>query len=167
MNWGSAGAVTEFSPDGDVIFHAYLESGDLWRNGNVQNYRGFKFNWTGVPNEEPAVVALEHGESTMVYVSWNGDTETRVWRFHGVDSEGREVLLGKEERVGFETGFYVRSGGDWRGFFVEAVGDKGKILRKSRVVGVDPYIYQYVPGRDDLLSVSGVQMMLEDFEDEL
>jgi len=167
VNWGSAGAITEFSPGGDVIFHAYLESGHLWRNGDVQNYRGFKFNWTGMPSEEPAVVALEHAESTIVYVSWNGDTETRVWRFYGVDRKGREVVLGEEERVGFETGFYVRSGGNWKGFLVEAVGGKGKVLRKSRVVGVDPYIYQYVPGRDDVLSVNGVQMALEIFQDEL
>ena len=55
----------------------------------MQNYRGFKFNWTGMPSEEPAVVALEHAESTIVYVSWNGDTETRVWRFYGVDRKGR------------------------------------------------------------------------------
>lgn len=128
---------------------------------------GFRFKWTGVPREEPAVVALEHGESTVVYVSWNGDTETRVWRFFGVDGTGKETVLGEEERVGFETGFYVRSGAEWKGFLVEALGEEGKVSRKSRVVGVDPYIYKYVPGRDDLASVNGVRVALESFEDEL
>jgi hypothetical protein len=151
VNWGSGGAVTEFSPDGEVLFHAYLESGDLWKNGDVQNYRGFRFNWTGVPNEEPAVVALAHGESTVVYVSWNGDTETTAWAFYGVKSDGREVILGEKPRTGFETSFYVFSGPEWRGFFVEAVGRDGKVSRRSRTVGIEPYIYQYVPGRDDLL----------------
>jgi hypothetical protein len=65
---------------------------------------GFRFNWTGFPNEEIAVVALGHGESTMVYVSWNGDMATRVWKFWGVDGEGSETLLGQEGRRGFETG---------------------------------------------------------------
>jgi hypothetical protein len=165
VNWGSAGAITEFSPDGDVIFNAYLESGELWRNSDVENYRGFRFEWTGTPEEQIAVAALGHGESIMVYVSWNGDTETRFWRFFGVERDGKERLLGEEVKNGFETGFYVRSGGDWRGFWVEAVGSKGEVLRKSRVVGVKPYIYEYVPGRDDVLEINGVQMVLENFED--
>jgi hypothetical protein len=65
----------------------------------------------GVPNEEPAVAALRHGESMVFYVSWKGDTETRVWRFYGVGKEGQRELLGEEKRVGFETGFYVGSSG--------------------------------------------------------
>lgn len=151
VNWGSGGAITEFSPGGDLLFHAYLESGDLWENGDVQNYRGFRFNWTGVPNEEPAITALAHGESTLVYVSWNGDTETDVWRFYGVDHKGRETPLGEEPRTGFETSFYVFSGGDWKNFFAEALGKNGKVLRTTRVVGVENYIYPYVPGRDDFI----------------
>ena len=151
VNWGSGGAITEFSPNGTVVYHAYLESGELWKNGDVQNYRGFRFNWTGVPNEEPAVVALAHGESTVVYVSWNGDTETKTWRFHAIDTHGREFLLGEEKREGFETKFYVWSGSDWDGFFAEAVEKDGDVLRTTRTVHAEPYIYPYVPGRDDLL----------------
>jgi hypothetical protein len=155
VNWGSGGAVTEFTANGTVIFHAYLESGELWENGDVQNYRGFKFNWTGVPNEEPAVVALRHGESKVVYVSWNGDTETLVWRFWGV-KRGKRKLLGEEKRVGFETAFYVKSGGDWKGFVAEAVGRNGKVLKRSGIAGIQEYVYPYVPGRDDFVEPSGV-----------
>jgi hypothetical protein len=150
INWGPAGAVTEFSPNGTVIFHAYLESGDLWENNGVQNYRGFRFNWTGTPNEEPAIVALKHGESTMIYVSWNGDTETKVWKFYGVDGTGTKILIGQEEREGFETGHYVKSELQWTRFQAEAFSKDGKLLRNTEVVGTEPYIYQYVPGRDDL-----------------
>jgi hypothetical protein len=167
VNWGSAGAVTEFSPKGTVIFHAYLESGELWNNGDVQSYRGFRFNWTGIPNEEPAVVALAHGESTVVYVSWNGDTETDAWRFYGIDSKGREFLLGEEKREGFETKFYVFSGLDWIRFFAEAVGKDGKILRTTRTVHAEPYIYPYVPGRDDLLFGETAQLNSESHDGEL
>jgi len=164
VNWGSAGAITEFTPEGEVIFHAYLESGNLWRNGDVQNYRGFRFNWTGFPNEEPAVVALTHGESTVVYVSWNGDTETKIWKFYGVDEEGEEVLLGEEVKLGFETSFYVSSGNDWKGFLAEAIGGNGKSLRTSKRVGREPHIYRYVPGRDDSVSRDETQFVLERFE---
>ncbi|KAF2814562.1 uncharacterized protein BDZ99DRAFT_434264 [Mytilinidion resinicola] len=156
VSWGSAGAITEYSPDGTVIFHAYLESGDLWANGNVQNYRGFRFNWTGVPHEDPAVVALRHGESTVVYVSWNGDTETDVWAFYGVDAKGREIIVGEKKREGFETSFYVWSGKKWSGFFAEAVGKDGKVKRRSTIVRPEKYIYKYVPGRDDLVYQQGL-----------
>ena len=160
VNWGSVGAVTEFSPDGTVIFHAYLESGDLWKNGHIQNYRGFKFNWTGLPREEPAIAALTHGESSMVYVSWNGDTETRVWHFYGVNGKGREVFLGEVPRDSFETSFYVYSGSDWSGFFAQAVGEEGKVLRQSKKARPEPYIYPYVPGRDDMFFGETPQALL-------
>jgi hypothetical protein len=149
VNWGSAGAISEFSPDGSLVFHAYLDSGELFEKGDVNNYRGFKMNWTGAPTESPAIVALRHGESTMVYVSWNGDTETRVWKFFGVDGEGEKKLLGEESRTGFETGFYVSGGDKWRGFLTEALAADGKILVSSGIAKSQNYIYQYVPGRDD------------------
>jgi hypothetical protein len=165
VNWGSGGSITEFSPNGTAIFHAYLESDELWEKGVVQNYRGFKFNWTGIPNEEPAVVALAHGESIVLYVSWNGDTETEFWRFYGVDDKKREVAIGRERRVGFETSFYVFSESGFKSFFAEAIGTDGKVLRRSRIVGVENYIYPYVPGRDDLFAGHASQAVLENFDD--
>ncbi len=167
INWGSAGSITEFSPDGHVLFHAYLKGGELLDNSDVQSYRGFKFNWTGRPYEEPAVVALKHGESTMVYVSWNGDTETKSWKFYGINRVGEKILLGEEERTGFETGYYVKSGGDWVGFLTEANGVDGKALRTSRVAKVEPYIYQYVPGRDDFVVIDGGQPVLQNYRVEV
>ena len=90
------GAVSEFSKNGTAISHAYLDSGKLWDNGDVQNYRAFRFNWTGFPNEEVVVVAMGHGESTTVYVSWNGETAIRVWKFGGLMArEGKSCLVKK------------------------------------------------------------------------
>ncbi|KKY28928.1 putative secreted protein [Diplodia seriata] len=89
VNWGSEGALTEFLPDGEPIFHTYFDSGAL--GAGVQNYRGFRYNWTGLPSEDPALVVLEEdgeGDGTKVYVSWNGDTETETWRFF--EGEGRQ-----------------------------------------------------------------------------
>ena len=151
VNWGSAGAITEFAPNGGAILHAYLDSGELFKNGAVQNYRGFKFNWTGTPTETPAIVALEHGESTMVYVSWNGDTETKVWKFYGLDENENKKCLGAQKRTGFETGFYVSSGDKWDGFVAEAVAEDGQTLVLSKVAKSQKYIYRYVPGRDDFV----------------
>ncbi|CEL07728.1 hypothetical protein ASPCAL10883 [Aspergillus calidoustus] len=103
VNWGQAGAVTEFSSEGEVLFHAYLDS---FPSRDVQSYRGFRAPWVGYSSEEPAVLVLgESGDDTLeVYVSWNGDTETRSWWVYLVDGEGvNKGVLGKVARTGFET----------------------------------------------------------------
>jgi len=74
---------------------------------------------------------------------------------------GKEVLLGEENRVGFETEFYVKSGNEWKGFRAEALGEKGEVLRGSRLVASQPYISQYVPGRDNFLGVDNDQVVLD------
>jgi hypothetical protein len=142
VNWGSEGAVTEYTADGEVVFHAEWDSGDL--GGGVQNYRAFKGEWTGRPREEVALVveARENGR-TGVYVSWNGDTETRVWRFWEVP-EGKEgdrlawSLLGDKKREGFETELVLP--GLVTSVAVEAVDGKGKVLRRSAVATVDKFV---------------------------
>ncbi|KAK3623251.1 hypothetical protein LTR56_021731 [Elasticomyces elasticus] len=102
VNWGSEGAMTEYLPNGTVIFHAYMDTGEL--GVGVQKYRAYRYNWTGVPREEPAIAAYDDGYGTSVYVSWNGDTETNSWRFLGHASEGGEpFILGEVPRTSFET----------------------------------------------------------------
>lgn len=114
VNWGSEGALTEFRADGTPIFHAYMDSGFLGLG--VENYRGFRYNWTGLPHETPALVFLRNDQGTTAYVSWNGDTETHTWRFYSVPDEfGSREYLGEAKRVSFETSFFVK------GRFVGAV----------------------------------------------
>ena len=142
INWGSDGAVTEYSVEGKPIFHAYMDSGDLGEG--VENYRGFRYNWTGLPTEEPAVVALEREDSgkttTTVYVSWNGDTETAVWRFYEVaDGFGSRDFLGESKRTSFETKLVVpyRKGKKVGKVSAEAVDRAGRVLRVTGVAGVE------------------------------
>jgi hypothetical protein len=140
VNWGSEGAVTEFRADGTPIYHAYMDSGFLGEG--VENYRAFKFNWTGTPNEEPSVVALESAKGTTVYVSWNGDTETKTWRFYEVKDRrtkgneqdvGIRTLLGEVKRLSFETELYL-PGRKLGAVSAEALDDQGRVLRSSGVV---------------------------------
>ncbi|KAH6626622.1 ASST-domain-containing protein [Chaetomium sp. MPI-SDFR-AT-0129] len=140
VNWGSEGAITEYTADGTVIFHAYMDSGDL--DLGVENYRGFRFNWTGIPNEEPAVAALEGEDgNTSVYVSWNGDTETAVWRFYEVvDGFGSRSFLGEVERTSFETRLDLPRGKKVAKVGAEAVDNRGRVLRVTQDVKVEPEI---------------------------
>ena len=139
VNWGSSGAVTEFTADGTPVFHTYFDSGAL--NLGVENYRAFRFNWTGLPNEEPAIVALADDDGgTTIYVSWNGDTETRAWRFYAVvDGYGSRDFLGEAERTSFETSLRVSKKTVNR-VSAEAVGANGRVLRVTGAAHVEPNV---------------------------
>ncbi|PLN86123.1 ASST-domain-containing protein [Aspergillus taichungensis] len=132
VNWGSEGAMTEFRPDGTPIFHAYMDSGDLGLG--VENYRAFRYNWTGLPHETPALVSLINDEGTTAYVSWNGDTETKVWRFYAaVDEYGSREFLGEAERTGFETALDLGPKAV-HAVSAEAIGANGRVLTTTAVV---------------------------------
>ena len=149
VNWGSEGALTEYTYDGTPIFHAYVDSGYL--GIGAENYRAFRYNWTGLPNEEPAIVALENedGSGTTVYVSWNGDTETARWRFfelpthQGSDGslDSHRSLLGEVESTSFETSLFVpRSRGPVHKISAEAVDSNGRVLRVTGATVVEPEV---------------------------
>lgn len=134
VNWGSEGAVTEFRPDGTPIFHAYMDSGHLGEG--VQNYRAFRYNWTGLPTEEPAIVAERTPSGIEVFVSWNGDTETAFWRFYAItDQFGSREYLGEAARDGFETSFLLASH-TCHSLAAEAVSVRGQILTTTRAAHI-------------------------------
>ncbi|KAJ5660531.1 hypothetical protein N7507_006982 [Penicillium longicatenatum] len=138
VNWGSEGAMTEFTSDSVPIFHAYMDS-DLLGEG-VQNYRAFRFNWTGLPTEEPAIVAHKTSSGTAVYVSWNGDTETVAWRFYAVtDNYGSRSFLGEAERCGFETSLLL-SGHIHMHVAAEAISGRGHVLRTTQITRVQDQV---------------------------
>ena len=145
VNWGSEGAITEFLPNGTAIFHAYMDSGYLGLG--VENYRGFRYNWTGTPHEAPAVVALNNKDSgkATIFVSWNGDTRTKTWQFYEVNViTGRRSLLGEAARTGFETQFPLERELT-QGQAVQAVAVDGgsSILVDSSVVKPELMIHRF------------------------
>ncbi|KAF2719057.1 hypothetical protein K431DRAFT_273471 [Polychaeton citri CBS 116435] len=138
VGWGSEGALTEFKADGTPIFHAYVDSGFLGLG--AENYRAFRYNWTGLPNEAPAIIALEGKEGTTIYVSWNGDTETVAWRFYAITDEyGSREFLGEVERTTFETSLFIREKPLTRAS-AEAVDSRGKVLTSTVDVFVETEI---------------------------
>ncbi|KAI1208223.1 ASST-domain-containing protein [Annulohypoxylon truncatum] len=138
VNWGSSGAVTEYLPDGTPIFHAYMDSDYLGLG--VENYRAFRYNWTGLPNEDPAIVALKGEEGLTAYVSWNGDTETKVWRFYALTDEyGSKEFLGEAERISFETSLHIQNV-NIGAISAEAIDGNGKLLRSTGITSVEQEI---------------------------
>lgn len=138
VNWGSSGATTEYLPDGTPIFHAYMDSGYLGLG--VENYRAFRYNWTGLPNEEPAIVALRSKEGLTAYVSWNGDTETKAWRFYAlIDEFGSKEFLCEATRTSFETSLRIQNV-NIGAISAEAIDENGKSLRSTGIALVEQEI---------------------------
>jgi hypothetical protein len=106
INWGYNGAMSEHKPDGTTIFFSKLDSGKF--GPGSENYRAFKFEWHAIPYEEPALVAFKESNGTSFYVSWNGDTETKVWKFFEQTTSGQKISLGNATRDGFETSLYTK-----------------------------------------------------------
>jgi len=69
--WGNTPALTEFGPDGKVLFHARTRS---------SSYRARKGVWDGMPTGRPAIASrqAEDGQTT-VYASWNGAGNIARW----------------------------------------------------------------------------------------
>ncbi|KAI2464731.1 ASST-domain-containing protein [Annulohypoxylon bovei var. microspora] len=141
VNWGSSGAVTEYLPNGTPIFHAYMDSDYLGLG--VENYRAFRYNWTGLPNEDPAIVALRGKEGTeglTAYVSWNGDTETKTWRFYSLtDDYGSKEFLGEATKTSFETSLQIQNV-NIGAISAEAIDSNGKLLRNTGIALVEQEI---------------------------
>lgn len=148
VNWGQAGTVTEFRTDDSTpVFNAYLDSGA--RGQYVQSYRGFRFNWTGTPNENPAMVSLIRENGMLLScVSWNGDTETAAWRFFGLrKGQVQTSFLGEGVRTSFETCLEVEEmKSSWVEYevFAHAIDSDGRELSITEMTRPKPEIKPHV-----------------------
>ncbi|KAI1322490.1 ASST-domain-containing protein [Xylariaceae sp. FL0255] len=102
MAWTDAGYISEHTADDQVVMEA-----KFYNETRLGIYRAYKStNWVGHPKQPPDVRAFGYGASgsqnsmTAIYVSWNGATEHRIWKFY---SNGE--FLGQTNRTGFETTF--------------------------------------------------------------
>jgi hypothetical protein len=90
VGWGTAGAVSEFAPDGTLRFDCRLADGS-------STYRAYRLPWRAQPTTTPAIVLARSGGGFTANVSWNGATEVAHW----------EARVGKARhrtpRTGFET----------------------------------------------------------------
>lgn len=127
VGWGQIPAITEFLPNGTVVYHAEIHFDN--ESSQSESYRNFKFPWHGVSSEDIAVV----WEDKKVYISWNGDTAVKEWALW-VNEAGRWRDRGKVKRTGFET---VAEVGVHKEIFVEGIDRHGKVLGRSRVLTVE------------------------------
>jgi len=75
IGYGGLPAISEYSPDGRLLFDAHQPY-------DMSFYRAFRHPWSAVPAAPPTVAASQNntGEETIVNASWNGATGVASWR---------------------------------------------------------------------------------------
>ena len=128
VGWGTAGAVSEFAPDGTLRFDATFA-------GGAATYRAFRFPWHGHPRGRPAAAATRNADgSATVRVSWNGATEVVRWQVRSGARRDRLAVVASSPRRGFETTIELPRAG--RYVAVAALDRRGRTLGSSATIPV-------------------------------
>jgi hypothetical protein len=92
VGWGGAPFVTEFAPDGSIVYDATLPHGG-------ESYRAFRLPWSARPADAPRLAAA----GGSLYASWNGATEVASWQLLEGGSATDLRATQTVPRRGFET----------------------------------------------------------------
>ncbi|MCB0828838.1 MAG: arylsulfotransferase family protein [Solirubrobacterales bacterium] len=127
VGWGSRSRITEFAPDGGVVFDAVFSA-------PVNSYRATKADWTGRPVSRPAMASKRGKRGATVWASWNGRDDIVYWRV--LTGPGRKRLdpLTASFWTGLETAIPAERLGAW--VRVQAFSGEGTLLGQSKVARV-------------------------------
>jgi hypothetical protein len=129
IGWGSAPVFSEFSPTGELLFNGRFPQ-------YTNSYRAYRFPWTGMPSDSPAVAVEQRSQTTVtLFASWNGATEVASWRFLAGDAPGQLQPVEAVPRTGFETRLTLRSEATY--FAAQAEDSQGQVLGVSPPAMVD------------------------------
>lgn len=112
IGWGWRPYVTEYDANGKVIYDA-----NFAQTEGGFSYRTRKYPWVGKPHWKPKILVYSETCSPeqsplMTYVSWNGATEVRHWKYHVslTDALGPWYDAGTFPKLGFETATKLMTG---------------------------------------------------------
>jgi hypothetical protein len=131
VGWGEAPYLSEYAPDGAVLFDAHLPA-------PYESYRAYRLAWSGHPTTAPAVAVVpasaRHG-ATVVYASWNGATEVASWRVLAGSSSANLAPVAARARNGFETAIALSGVAAARPYVaVQALNSSGVVVGVSHTV---------------------------------
>jgi len=127
VGWGNEPYLTEFRPDGSIVFDAKLPHGG-------QNYRAFRLGWSAQPYTDPVLVAPGGRHGRTAFASWNGATEVTSWRLSAGAARGSLQPVLTAHRRGFETPVEVPA--ELRYAAVAALDRHGRVLGRSETIRV-------------------------------
>lgn len=119
VGWGSLSHFSEFTNEGELLLHASYtnrtDHEDIEKAKNegssmyyTYSYRLTKSPWVGKPFWQPKLKTYTRDCTSdtqlMAWVSWNGATDVRTWRFFIANHpDGPWVRAGNRPRTGYET----------------------------------------------------------------
>jgi len=102
VGWGDRGRVSEFDPQGNLLFDAVLTK-------NADTYRAYRSVWSGQPDNQPAATArTNRNGTTTVHAIWNGATQIASWRVLAGPSAGKLAPIRKAPWNGLDTAVTIR-----------------------------------------------------------
>jgi hypothetical protein len=125
VGWGQYPELSEFGPQGTLVFDARLPP-------HSQSYRGFRLAWSGMPAHPPtfALAAAPAGAAT-VYASWNGASLVASWRVLAGPNPASLSAVAEAPRSGFETAIALPAGTAGPDVAVQALDASGQSLGVS------------------------------------
>jgi len=103
VGWGSEPFFSEFTKDGELLYHAAFAP---WG----ESYRAFRLPWSGRPDDDPTVsVGDRKGDKVTLYASWNGATEVAAWQVLAGPGPEELGIIDSVPRHGFETVIEVKT----------------------------------------------------------
>ncbi len=132
VGYGGVPEMTEYAPNGDVLFDAHLPYEMIF-------YRSFRFPWSGRPLSPPAILANLNNtsEETIVHMSWNGATEVSAWRVLAGKQAGSLSPHATAPAGEFESAAILPK--KYAYAAVQALGASGQVLATSHAVAVRSY----------------------------
>ncbi len=126
VGWGQEPVLSEYSPQGALIFEAHLPRYE-------RSYRDLHFSWSGRPARAPAFAFAPAGAGGgTVYASWNGATGVSSWRLLAGASAAAMSAVEQAPRGGFETAIALPAGATTGPYLaVQALGPSGEVLATS------------------------------------
>ena len=101
VGWGQVPQMTEFAPNGEVVWDAKFGVGGFPLPQH--SYRAFKAPWQGFPKDRPAIASEADGDGAKLYASWNGATKVRSWKVFTGETAGSLTQVGSSPWKNLET----------------------------------------------------------------
>jgi len=139
VGYGGIGAVSEYAPNGSLLFDAHLPL-------DMPSYRAYRHPWHGEPLTPPSVAANLNntGEETIVHMSWNGASDVASWR---VLAGGSESSLKPQVTVpssGFESEAILTR--KYAYVQAQALSSSGQVLKTSKAAKPVSYAASFEGG---------------------
>ena len=128
VGWGSRRYFTEYDAAGRVVLDGRFAVGG-------DNYRAYKFPWSGRPARPPALVASRRGNRVAARVSWNGATGVAGWELWAGSRANALRRVKGQPYGGFETAVSAVTSGPF--VQVRALDAAGAVLGASATIRTD------------------------------